>query len=158
MQRLSFLLLLFLLAFSAPFASIIFYKCNTYLRLTVLVLVVRANKKESWVQLSFLLVRMTGLVRNDRRERRNSEETTFVSLTPRRASVFRTIPIYRTEAAQRQRGAKKQTRKLVCFLRPYCKPPIGADDRGFRFAKRKCKDGLFFCCYSCLHFLHRSPP
>ena len=58
---------------------------------------------------------MTGLVRNDRRERRNSEETTFVSLTLRRASVFRTILLYRTEAAQRQRGAKKQTRNSSAF-------------------------------------------
>lgn len=49
------------LRFFAPFACVNFCKCVAFLWLTVLVWVARTNKKESWVQLSFLLVRVTGL-------------------------------------------------------------------------------------------------
>ena len=61
MQRNSFLLSLSLLAFSAPFACVIFTNAIFVYGSRFSSRVTRTNKKESWVQLSFLLVRMTGL-------------------------------------------------------------------------------------------------
>ena len=61
MQTGSFLLSLFLLAFSEPFACVHPYNFILVYGSRFSSRVIRVNKKESRVRLSFLLVRMTGL-------------------------------------------------------------------------------------------------